>query len=241
MTPFPGNKITTPYGGVKIVLTAEQEEWLKHNFHDTENKRLIKASGLSHSTLHRFARELGLAKSEKGLKAIKKRQARHIKKVCEKNGYYDSLRGKSPSQACHDAYQAYLHSDRYVHPLKLMKKRSYYMYKKHCERVRNLLREAREQDKKRIRLGLSRQTKFLIPDRKYTKTDIHRRKYAYDRGYIIPDCRNTEERWYIFYDDDTDRRERFEENCRKGGFHILPLPTDEHVKANHDYYNVGQR
>ena len=81
------------------VLTDEQREWLCKWYPEEENSRLMAASGMSHSTLHRFARQLGLTKSPKGMKRIKRRQAQHIKRVCEKNGYYDSLRGRQPSEA----------------------------------------------------------------------------------------------------------------------------------------------
>ena len=78
----------------KIVLTAEQEDWLRTYFPLIENKRLMKLSGLKDSSLHRFAREFGLKKSEEGMHAIKKRQAAHIKRLCQKNGYYESMRGR---------------------------------------------------------------------------------------------------------------------------------------------------
>ena len=68
------------------VLTDEQRAWLCKWFPEEENSRLMKASGMSHSTLHRFAREFGLTKSPKGIKRIKKRQAAHVKRLCEKNG-----------------------------------------------------------------------------------------------------------------------------------------------------------
>ena len=86
-----------------IVLTPEQAEWLRRYYPEVEGPVLMQLSGMSHSTLHRFAREMHLVKSAKGLRAIKRRQARHIKKVCERNGYYDSLRGRQPSEACRKA------------------------------------------------------------------------------------------------------------------------------------------
>ena len=49
----------------KIVLTDEQRAWLIRWFPEEENPRLLKLSGMSHSTLHRYARELHLTKSER--------------------------------------------------------------------------------------------------------------------------------------------------------------------------------
>ena len=72
---------------MKIVLDEAQEEWMRKWFPKTENSKLAEASGMSHSTLHRFARKMGLTKSKSGLEAIKRRQAAHIRRVLTKNGY----------------------------------------------------------------------------------------------------------------------------------------------------------
>lgn len=57
----------------KRQLTDYQLEWLKDHFHDKENSKLASALNISQSTLHRFARDLKLTKSEAGMRAIKKR------------------------------------------------------------------------------------------------------------------------------------------------------------------------
>ena len=86
-----------------FVLTDEQEAWFRKWFPEVENSIIAEASGMSLSALHKFARQYGLTKSEKGFKAIKRRQAAHVKKLCEANGYYDSMRGKRPSDAAVEA------------------------------------------------------------------------------------------------------------------------------------------
>ena len=82
-----------------IVLSKEQKKWLRRWFPEVENRRLMKAMGVTHSTLHRLARQMRLTKSEKGLKGIQKRNGARIKRALEKNGYYDSMRGKPMSDA----------------------------------------------------------------------------------------------------------------------------------------------
>lgn len=72
--------------------------------------------GISFSTLQRFKRELGL---EKDMRAIRKQQAKDAKKICEKNGYYDSIRGKAPSEACLEATRRLRASG--FHPVKQLK------------------------------------------------------------------------------------------------------------------------
>lgn len=56
MRRFPGTLERNPKGFHEYILTDEQREWLCHYYPIIENPRLMKASGMSHSTLHRFAR-----------------------------------------------------------------------------------------------------------------------------------------------------------------------------------------
>lgn len=86
-----------------VVLTPEQQQWFVTNFPEHENEKLMKASGLGWSTLHRYAREMHLQKSPEGLHRIMLRQGQKAKRTCEKNGYYDSIRGRKPSEQCRAA------------------------------------------------------------------------------------------------------------------------------------------
>ena len=47
----------------KITLSEQQIKWLKKHFKHTKNDVIRERLGLSHSTLHRIARELGLKKT----------------------------------------------------------------------------------------------------------------------------------------------------------------------------------
>lgn len=46
----------------KIVLTGEQQQWLRDNFATTLNKDCAAHLGISESSVHRWARQLGLTK-----------------------------------------------------------------------------------------------------------------------------------------------------------------------------------
>ena len=81
------------------VLNDDQKAWLCKWFPIIENKRLCKAMGISDYKLHELARELGLTKSEAGLKAIRKRRDKAMAKTNEKNGCYSRKRGHAPSAA----------------------------------------------------------------------------------------------------------------------------------------------
>lgn len=205
------------------VLTEEQRAWLCKWFPEEENKRLMAASGMSHSTLHRFARELGLSKSESGIKRIKKRQAQHIKRLCEKNGYYDSLRGRQVSDACKEGIRRRWQKVRdgeMLHPFRLMSpKRQEAMRKRMGDNRRELIRKERMREL----YGLKRETKIRLPLNKFTRRQVCHRSNAMKRGYFyMADCSpESGERYNIYYDQDTQRSEKFEQNLLKDGFKIL--------------------
>ena len=81
-------------------LEGELKERFCKLFPKNSNRRMMTWFGISFSTLQRFKREFGL---EKNMTAIRKQQAKDIKKICERNGYYASIRGKAPSEACLEA------------------------------------------------------------------------------------------------------------------------------------------
>lgn len=222
---FPGVITRETSGYKRYVLTDEQVEWLVRNFPLYENSRLIKASGLTHSTLHRFARQLNLAKSEKGMRGIKKRQAAHIKRKCERNGYYDSLRGHQPSEACIVAYRKVIQEVKEGKRLSIlakMKLEDPRRYKRYCEKCRQTRTEMFRKEKLRMKYGLERQTRLRIPLNPYTLSQRNHRYNALKRGYIVmEDCSDEGgERWNIYYDGETARSERFEKNLREDGFKV---------------------
>ena len=205
-----------------IQLTDDQKAWLIRWFPEEENSRLMAASGLTYSTLHRFARQMKLQKSEAGMARIKKRQARHIKKVCERNGYYDSLRGHTPSEACLEGSRERwrrVRAGEMTHHYKNMPTRRYNaMRKRQSENRRELIRK----EQLRELYGLPRQTKIRIPMKKFTRSQTCHRCNALRRGYfVMADCSDAGgERYNIYYDQDTNRSELFERNLIKDGFTI---------------------
>ena len=209
------------------VLTEEQKEWLRRWFPEVENSRLMEASGLSHSTLHRYAREFGLAKSKKGLHGIMKRQAKLCKKVCEANGWYASLRGKPPSEACRKATAKMwqdIRDGKREHPAHVMKRKNPRKYRKWMQRKSEERKETIRKEMRRVIYGLPRQTKLrCIVMCKYTKSQTCHRYNALKRGYIImEDCsEQSGERYNIYYDDQTQRAPIFERNLLNDGFKLL--------------------
>lgn len=62
-------------------MTDEQKDWLRETFPVTENREIMKVMGVSWPTLHKIAHELGLKKSEEGLKAIRQRKCEEHKRI----------------------------------------------------------------------------------------------------------------------------------------------------------------
>ena len=209
------------------VLTDEQRAWLCKWFPEEENSRLMAASGMSHSTLHRFAREFGLTKSLKGWKRIKQRQAAHIKRVCEKNGYYDSIRGRQPSEACRKATARMwqdIREGKREHPARIMKRTNPRKYRKWMERKSQERKETIRKETRRVLYGMERKTRLkCIVMCKYTRSQTAHRYNALKRGYIVmEDCTEQGgERYNIYYDNETERAPIFEKNLLKDGFHLL--------------------
>ena len=213
---------------MKWVLTDEQREWFCKWFPEEENSRLMKASGMSHTTLHMFARKYGLTKSAKGIKRIKHRQALHVKRLCERNGYYDSIRGRQPSEACKEATRKRWRDYREgkcESPQAIMKRKHPRKYKEMTKRMSENRKELFRKERRKLMYGIQRETKLKgIVLNPYTRSQICRRYNALQRGYIImEDCsEQSGERYNIYFDSSTQRSTIFERNLAKDGFNILP-------------------
>ena len=209
-----------------IVLSDEQQAWLCRWFPEVENGVLMQASGLTHSSLHRFARELHLTKSEKGLKGIMRRQAAHIKRLCERNGYYDSLRGRQPSAAAVEATKKRwqeVREGKREHPIKTLKRTNPRRYKKMMQKRSEERKETIRKERMRELYGLERKTKLRLPMTKYTKRQVGHRYNALKRGYyVMLDCsEGSGERYNIYYNEETKRSDYFERNLIKDGFKVV--------------------
>lgn len=223
MKKFPG-KLTKQ--GCKYVLTEEQRSWLTRWFPTVENGRLLEATGMSHSTLHRFARDLGLKKSEKGMHAIMKRQGQKAKATCENNGWYDSIRGKCPSAATiagsKRMWQEIREGKRDT-PYRVMRRKSPKRYRECMARKSEARKELIRSERRRALFGLDRKTRLNVPVDCYTSRQANHRYNALRRGYfVMADCsEGSGERFNIYFDEETERSERFERNLKADGFRVV--------------------
>lgn len=225
---FPGELVKIKN---KYEYSDEQKAWLFKYFPIVENHILLRVSGMTHSALHRFARKYGLTKSEKGMKAIKRRQAAHVKKVCEKNGYYASMRGRKPSEACKEGTKrmwAEIREGKRQHPFQVMKKKSRYLYKKFVEKMSVSRKELIRKEMLRTVYGLDRKTNLsMVVTCRFKRSQCAHRYNAKRRGYILPADISEQgiERYNIYYDDSTNRCKVFERNLIRDGFQLIPIMT----------------
>jgi hypothetical protein len=224
MKAFPGTVETTKGRFQRKVLNNEQLEWLRRWFPMTENVRLAKAMGIGLGKLSDFVKEYSLKKSEAGLKAIKRRQAKAMAKTNHKNGCYDRKRGHPPSDATLEGTRKRweeFHAGLRDSPFGALKKRDPERYKSVMAMRSKNRRELIYKEKRRIIYGLERKTNLTnLVMKPYTRSQICHRSNALLHGYLLDeDCSEGQPgRYVIYYDDETNRSERFERNCIKDGF-----------------------
>lgn len=212
----------------RIELTQEQEDWLRRWFPLVENGRLMKASGLTHSTLHRYARLMRLQKDPQALHGIKRRATHRAMRTCERNGYYNSLRGRRPSEAClQGARQRWqqIKAGQLLSPLAEIKKHNPRRFKRIMAKRGEHRKRLMAAETRRVVYGLPRKTRLhMIVGCRYTKSQVCHRYNAAKRGYLISaDCSDEGgDRYRIFYDESTPRSPRFERNLEADGFELLP-------------------
>ena len=201
-------------GKDEYYLEGELKERFCQLFPKNSNRRLMTWFGISFSTLQRFKRELGL---QKDMRAIRKQLAKDIKKTCEKNGYYDSLRGHAPSEACQEAARK-MWADGF-HPLKQLKANNPRRYKLIMRKRSELHKEIFRKERMRMVYGLERRTKLRLPLNSLTHA-ASAFKYMMIREcnyFADPDG----DSHIICYDSKTRRSEKREATAIRHGFTIV--------------------
>ena len=212
-------RATPESNGVKTyVLEGELKKKFIKLFPKNSNRRMMEWFGISFSTVQRFKNELGL---KKDMKAIRRQQIMDVKKTCEENGYYDSLRGKPVSEACKEGSRR-LRASGFC-PMRALKKKNPRRFKAVIRRRAEARKELWRKERLREEYGLERKTKLRLSQRPITSSAasfkflmIHKRNY-----FAVPG-----RTWWIAYDSETNRSERSEATARKHGFEIIEGEDD---------------
>ena len=208
MRPSPKNGVSAYY------LEGELKERFCKLFPKNSNRRMMAWFGLSFYTLQRFKREFGL---EKDMKSIIRQQAKDTKRICEKNGYYASLRGKKPSEACFDGARKLFASG--FHPMKQLKATNPRRYKQLLRKTSEQRKELYRKEQLRAFYGLERQTNLRIP------TNPMSRRAAAQKYAMIKCCNYFPDPdgdpHIICYDSETQRSARREATAAKHGLKVV--------------------
>ena len=201
-------------GMKEYYLEGELKERFCKLFPKNSNRRMMKWFGISFSTLQRFRRELGL---QKDMRAIRKQQAKDIKKICERNGYYASIRGKAPSEACMEASRQLRASG--FHPIKQLKANNPRKYKRLMRKKSEQRKELYRKEQLRAFYGLERKTNLRIPASPLSHSaSSHKHAMIKVCNYFADPFGDPH---VICYDSDTQRSAQREATAAKHGLKIV--------------------
>ncbi len=208
---YPVQTVMTRHNTKKYVLDAEQEAIFRRLYPRTFNDKMCDLFGITVSTLHRIAHDLGL---KKDMKAIRHKQAMQIKKTCEKNGYYDSIRGRRPSEACIEATRRKRAEG--FHPMKQMREQHPRKYRALMAKRSRERKELYRKEELRQRYGLTRQTKLRLrvtTHRMSAQKHLMIKKHNY---FADPDDPTV-----VCYDSQTDRSPQMEATAKRHGLKVV--------------------
>lgn len=188
----------------KIVLTDEQQQWLRDNYATTLNKDCAAHLGISESSVHRFARDMGLKKDPEWFHALVLERVRMMAAVNRGPGNH----GKKN-----------LHLGEPHRFRKGQTNRERYGEEKERQRILKAAATRREtirKERMRVNWGLPQQTKLRVisnPQARYARYALK------SRGYIIPARGSMEAYW----DENTTRSAIVENNAAKVGIKVQPV------------------
>lgn len=199
----------------KIVLTKEQEEWLKENFSTMKNDVIADRLGISLTRLHVFARAMGLTKDPEFMRQLRRENVDKLKEHNQTTSYVHAY------LSCKRRYEEYVKSggktpwQGFKPGVKNIERLG---PEKNAARIKKLQEIRRQQiarDRRRISLGLDPLTN-LIRASKFTQWEKDFRSNMKRAGYII--FKNDP---VIYYDKDTRRSTRREDAAKKNGMQVV--------------------
>ena len=177
----------------KIIMTPSQEKWLVRHFKHTKNDAIMERFGWSHSTLHRFARKLGLKKSTQFMHKCQRETTRKAKESHLRNGTYPPKGYRIPRSEEFGFKKGETNLQR------IGKRRERKRIEKSAESRRQTIKEERA----RVTFGLPQRTKLhLIRRPKYVTSQ---RYYLRKLGYLVERGSFT-----VYYTPETRRSPAFE-------------------------------
>lgn len=203
----------------EFYLEGELKDKFCKLFPKHSNARMMLWFGISFSTLQRFKRELGLAKD---MTAIRKEHARDVKKICEKNGYYDSIRGKPLSQAARDGCAKRLAEG--FNPVKMLKEKDTRKYKRMLKKRAKAWKATYQREKRRALFGMEQQTKLKVALHTLSHAAVSQKYSMIRRNNYFSD---PEHPTWVCYDSETRRSEQSEQTAARHGLRVVGCTENE--------------
>ena len=207
----PQRPCTKAGGKLEYYLEGELKEKFCKLFPKNSNRRMMQWFGISFSTCQRFKREFGL---EKDMTAIRKQLAKDVKKICEKNGYYDSLRGHAPSEAAIEATRRRWAEG--FHPLKQLKETNPRKYNRTMQKWSDKRKELFHKERLRVKYGLEQKTRLHV--------DPISHRASAQKHLMIKQCNyfaDPDHVDWVCYDKETKRSERREATAIRHGLRVV--------------------
>ena len=195
-------------------LEGELKERFCKIFPKNSNRRMMTWFGISFSTLQRFKCEFGL---EKDMQSIRKQHAKDTKRICERNGYYSSIRGKAPSEACMEATRQLRAAG--FHPMKQLKGTNPRKYKRLMRKWSEQRKELYRKEQLRAFYGLERKTNLRIPSSPLSHSaSAHKHAMIKCCNYFADPLGNPH---IVCYDSETQRSAQREATAAKYGLKVV--------------------
>lgn len=194
--------------GTKGKTLSEREmNWLTKHFKHTKNDEIQVKLNITYSTLHRYARELGLTKSKAFMKATQEYAQKRAAESHEINGTYPPKGYQIPkSNRFKKGEGVWVHFNKR-------------QWKEHVAKCRAGLIATRAREKRRVLYGFEQETNLRVVQAPRPKTSLKcnmRKKY----GYIVQRCKDV-----IYYDNNTTRKPEIEKKAIGFGFEIRAYET----------------
>lgn len=191
---------------VKIVLTPDQEKYLKNHYKHTKNADLSARFGISVRSVNRIAKSMGLEKSRHFIRKTQLDAANKANESHRKNGTYPPKGYMIPNREKTYFRKGEKMSDRFGPKI-------------YAERIKNnteSVAKTRRLEKARALYGLPRQTRLNVVKRPRSQTQL--------RYYLKRHCGYIADRGgFIFYYTDETKRSAEIESRPRTGFTFLPL------------------
>lgn len=200
-------------GTERIILTDRQEAWLVRHFKHTKNDEITLRLGISHSTLHRFARKLGLRKTPQFMRKCLLGTAAKARESHIRNGTYP------PKGYIVPRSREFRFKKGETPLMRLGPKRE-------AERIARAAasrERTRRSERARAAFGLPQRTRLRVV--RHPVKMIQQRWYLKKRGYVID-----EREKLAYWTDATRRAVRLEERAVREGrgkglyYGFAPLP-----------------